>query len=132
MKNNSLKTMITIGIVVVSLSIGYYFVFFLPKIQRNELILKKQIECQKDGTILYEKEKKRVEIGEDIMFSPSFKFSSKLNTCLYKGGFIQGNLINWYILDVYSNKPLAGYTIINGKEEGRNEFEQQSRILFEE
>jgi len=150
MKNNLLKTSISIAIVIISLSIGYYFFFFLPNYKQDALskenteqMLKKQIECQKNGTALHEKELGSMEGA----FVPTFKFSDKLNTCLYKGGWLSSNAtsgtqISWFIKDVYSNKEIVSYTTLtkDGKSDdlligglvSREEFERQEKELLGE
>ncbi|MFA5871069.1 MAG: hypothetical protein WC842_04295 [Candidatus Paceibacterota bacterium] len=150
MKNNVLKISISITLLIISLSVGYYFFFFLPSYKQDvlskentEQMLKKQIECQKIGTTLHEKESGSMEGA----FVPTFKFSAKLNTCLYKGGWLSsdatsGTQISWFIKDVYSNKEIVSYTTFtkDGKSNdlligglvSREEFERQEKELLGE
>lgn len=150
MKNSVLKTSASIAVIIISFSVGYYFFFFLPSYKQNvlfkentEQILKKQIECQKIGMALHEKELASMEVA----FVPTFKFSSKLNTCLYKGGWFSGSAtsgaqISWFIKDAYSNKEIVSYTTFtrDGKSHdflidglvSREEFERQEKELLGE
>jgi len=149
-----MKKTISISIVsfllISSVCIAYYFLIFLPNFKQQELnksnaeeLLKKQIECQKNGLALHEKDLGNME-GALV---PNFKFNEKLKTCLYKGGWTSsdakaGFSISWFIKDVYTNKEIISYTSFtkDGKTEdlligglvSREEFEQKEKELFGE
>lgn len=117
-----LSISISVSVLILSLSIGYYFAIFLPKvnIQKNnqEMIakeLKNNIDCQNAGMKLYNDDIKSD--TADIFYTPNFKFSTKLNTCFYKGGFMStdGQATAGFIKNVYTNQEIVGYTTIRDK-----------------
>lgn len=150
MKNITFQIGIISSLIIITLGVLYYFTFFLPHFQNEELERKtaqvnldRQIECQKNGMNLNNREM----AGIEGALVPVFKFSSKLNTCLYKGGSTRfdadnGPSFSGFIKDVYSNKEIVSYVSFtkNGKTEdlvvgglvSRAEFERQEKELFNE
>jgi hypothetical protein len=126
------------------MSLGYYFGFFLPNQNLATEKLNRQIECQKMGTALYDKEFSETE----GVLNPTFKFSSKHKTCLYKGGWVNkdaetGNIfLHEFIKDVYLNKNIVIYMqvtddigtkdlVVDGMV-SRGNFKTQEKELFDE
>jgi len=127
MKNNTFKIIITIGITITSISVGYYFLFFLPKSQRNSLMLKNQVECQKVGTALFAESIKKTTMISRVPVEPVFKFSSKINTCIQIGGWTYDTYSYYFLLNVYSNEILADYTYNMGAADATN---PEARLNF--
>lgn len=125
LKDNWFKIIIAVMAITVGLSIGYYFIFYLPNGNKNQVEEKadqeyvdNQIKCQKAGNEQYKKdvennEKYRNPNQQVYSQSSEFKFNKELNTCLYKVETI--TVLNGvdgkgkYILDVYSNKLIFGW-----------------------
>ncbi len=137
MNNDLQKTVIT-ALTIFSLSIGYYFVWYLPKQEKREIAEQERKEeianvqkCEQIGSERYEKENK--ESGGYLM-SPEYKFDKEKNRCLYKGGVIGSEgYVTKYIYDLYTNKEISSYTL-NAKGEvvagSQEEYGYQEYLLF--
>ncbi|MCF7831252.1 hypothetical protein K9M41_04670 [Candidatus Gracilibacteria bacterium] len=84
----------------------------LSLLQDKDWALENKKQCQKDGFVFHEKEME----GVTNPFVPRFRYSIELNTCLYKGGFISENVVNWLIKDIYSNEELASHYSEGGED----------------
>jgi len=137
-----LRNSIIAGILITSLSIGYYLVIFLPnkekirieqqKIEKEEEEEKKREQserelqevterCLRDAKVFHEKYKKEQEESSmtDVL-DPQYFYNKKMGRCLYSGGHnIFANEIYHHrvIKDVYTNETIISLspTIINGK-----------------
>lgn len=123
-KNNWFKLVITIGIILICLSVNYYFVVYLPNRDNIKQDLNNQIKCQEAGNKLYQSQIKEAEGSGNYAF-PEFKFNKELKTCLYKNIYLGGdNYMSNFIIDVYTNKyiinwdrEIGGKDILGSKEE---------------
>jgi len=105
-KQNWFKIIISLGVILVCVAIGYYFMIYFPKEKATKEELANQIKCQQDGTELYKLQLK--EQGQDGSFgNPEFKFNKNLKTCLYKNIYVSGVSIDNFITDVYTNKNIV-------------------------
>lgn len=125
-----LRNTIIGGILIVSFSIASYFLYFIPKQKHLDNLVK----CNKVGLELFEKEK--VDYPQNTYFEPTFTFSEKLNTCVYKGGYsyyglgrISSNTASRtnFIRDVYSNAYLAEYGF-SGNDNNFGDREEYERL----
>ena len=114
-KDNWFKLIISVGIILVCITIGYYFMIYLPKERAIKEDLANQIKCQQDGTELYKSQLKE-QRQDTILGNPEFKFNNKLKTCLYKNIIVSSNIINNFIIDVYTNKEIVSLLKIRDKE----------------
>ncbi len=109
--------------------------------QKKELEQKER--CNNIGSEAHIKLTNELKGNKAFMFEPIYHFNSKLNTCLYSGGWIEGEFINKFIKDVYKNEDIILYIESEGEslhtseycgEEcvSSEEFENRSEILFNE
>jgi len=150
LKENWFKFIIAIGVLIVALSVAYYFIMFIPKRndqiraqeqskttqEYNQRILLQEQDCQKASY------KFLGEIKETSQFYISANqnhFSISKNTCLLYyvtvDEYLGERIIEHKIVDVYTNKPIILYSVKNGEHwlgVDFNEFDRQQRKLFEE
>jgi len=111
LKNNWFKIILVCIIIIIL----FFLFLFVSSHNKNET-LSNNIKCQQEGFQIYktvsDSSKDNLTYG-----NPEFKFSKELNTCLYKGVEISKGKENsyyfYFIKDVYSNKQLVGYGILN-------------------
>lgn len=104
-------------ILIVGISLFYYFVIFLPKQkteskERDFLFSMKQ-ECQKAGDKLFQLDVKSM--GENTLLVPQYAYNKSLNTCLYSGGYIEKEWLNKWIKDSFTNKDIASFMSYQNK-----------------
>jgi hypothetical protein len=128
--NKALKLVAVIGIVIVSLSLTYYFVVFLPHTERDKLALQKEEQtaqarkldqdnsqkCATAGRIYFQNYKttqddqnRSMNITPNYFEEPKYHFNNRLQTCLveiqYTLYFMGEDGVNVsQIKDVYGNK----------------------------
>lgn len=129
------KNPLSWALIIIALSVAYYFVIYLPKVSqakiiqaKQELAIKNQQQCRKDGEKLLQEDKdtatrKKSDRGtlNCYYMEAAFIYNDSLNTCLYSGGYscelnklypngiFKGSPVSkWtrHIIDVYSNKTL--------------------------
>ena len=132
MKKTLIKISVSISLIMVSLSIGYYFLFFLPTYKQEILlkentdqILKKNIDCQQFSKDIKEEWEKDTgqyqEVGDvEELTVDSIFYSPKLNSCMFKfysrvrlrdGSYIIRNSLR----DVFTSEEVIECTISLGK-----------------
>lgn len=124
-----LKTNNLIGIsaIILALSVAYYFVLFLPARDKtndeakNQADLQKQVENCREVGMKYHNEQ-TAKNPRLTFHNPEFKYNQQLNTCLYSGGFIDGNYLTNYIIDLNTNKQLATFAALDQKPTSTNEM----------
>lgn len=139
--NKYIATSISICLLVITLSIGYYFLVYLP--QNNEekregakaqQSLENNIKCRDLGMKAYYEELKEFdEMNENPLMStwyviePEFRFNESLNTCLYKGGnkTIYEKL---FVKDLYTNSEIATWTHSSGQTKGGSKEEYDEAV----
>ena len=117
--DKTLRTVLILSLVLISFSIAYYFLVFLPKMDfdlKQQNLVENQIKCSKAGKD-YEMKDEQINSQSALytaIDTAEYVFSQDLGTCLYReemSTFINGNLLNnqFNIIDVYSNKVLFNW-----------------------
>lgn len=155
LKENLFKLAIVLAILVGSISLAYYFVFYLPEINEIKAAaasvkqeMEHQQKCREVGQKAYEEDKK---LNGENLREPQFSYNAELNTCLYGGGYTntykvcEGGLLSYctrgswerFVRDAYTNQDILA--IFNHTSDGRNwthsteeivEFENQYNELM--
>lgn len=121
-KLDSSKIILSLCALGIVLSIGYYFVLYLPGVQ-NAKIAKEEAEklyqrrenCVKQSQDYYERLKKEVDQGIIILY-PTYHYNPDLEKCFYSGSTLQGNVVSKYIVDINENQTVAMYlSEVDGK-----------------
>lgn len=147
-----LTNVLIIGITIITVSIVYYFLAFLPENQKNRLAqevkdkqeknnqqyLENNIKCREAGDKLH-----KLETSDSFINihygTPEFKFNKNLNTCLYKGEVNKNHVENeciycdtYFIKDVYTNQVIYLWQRTDGVDEKGNEedFKKKHSELF--
>ncbi len=89
LKQNWLKLYISLSLLVVLAFAIFLFIFYIPK-QKAISALKNQKQCYSVGEKAFKADINTY--GNNIILEPEYKFSEKLNTCLYSGGYSFENL----------------------------------------
>lgn len=143
MKKNITKIIVSLSSISIAFSVWYYFIFFVP----SEKLLTRQIECKRIAQEMYDKSVKQQKLDEDevnrlgeewdrefaelsyyTLSTPFYKFSKKMNTCLYKIGISQGlsfHTRSCSVIDVYANSKLISYKI-------NTSFDNRDKISLED
>lgn len=125
--------LMSIGIVIGSLGVAYYFIYFLPDIKQRELNFKqeeinkqdavylserideKQEKCQKLGKEEYNKEiNENSNSATNVIGEPTYHYNIKLDRCFYQGGIISFPTNNtsvsyYFVKDLESNEEVTNY-----------------------
>jgi hypothetical protein len=130
------KKLLSIAAIIGALSIGYYFVSYLPKANdakiaqvKAEQVMQNQQKCRDAGQKAYEQDQK---IHGDTVSEPKFSYNAELNTCLYAGGYnntykvCDGGLLSkctrgsWerFVRDSYTNREIIA--IVNWTTDGED------------
>lgn len=143
--NKYIKGSVVFGILIISISIAYYFLFFLPQKELQD----QKVRCR-DAALGYHEQFKQEYPkehqydldGPASIHTPKYHFSKKLNTCLYSGGISEfAGRFNVFIIDVYSNKKILEYfkdgsghvyTSADYQVENFDKFEAMEKQLFGE
>jgi uncharacterized protein YxeA len=146
-----MKKVLSLSILIIAVSIGYYFVMYLPQKNRQQQSIQqqqeqaqnftKQQECHSLGEKQYSQDKVD-DAGLWTLEAPTYHYNKKLNTCLYgvqKGaGFdkswkcaaytieVTDLLSNSVILTITQNGPTCQTTM------NREVFDKQYNQLFSE
>lgn len=112
-KFDGFKLLLSFCALIISLSIGYYFVVYLPRLQNAKMVQEQTQElyqrkesCAKQSYIYSEKLKKEVGQSTSVL-NPSYHYNVKLEKCFYSGGTLQGTAISKYIIDISENETIA-------------------------
>lgn len=108
--DRGIKYSIIASLLVVSLSVSYYLVIFLPQkeqryVNEQEKQISKQAEQQEKEDLLNQQESlercrvagerayraDQVQYGNELFDNPKYGYNKKLNVCLYSGGFMHDN-----------------------------------------
>ncbi len=112
--NKILKISIVLGILLVSFSVFYFFVIFIPAQEDQKQIRECYMAAEK-----YDKESRRLllqqkDYKEEDILEPEYKYNKKLKKCLCSSGyndFIDDHLLySMYIVDVYTHKCIYSYS----------------------
>lgn len=109
------KQLFALSAIIVSLSIGYYFVVHLPTVQTAKIAKEKEADlylrkqnCAKQSQEYYENLKKEVNQGTSVL-NPKYHYNPSLGKCFYSGGTLQGNVVSKYIVDISENEEVVTY-----------------------
>ena len=149
MENKLIKFSIITGALIISLSVAYFFIFFLPNHLEKKEDFENNLKCQEAGWKLYKDREKEIDQSnkyfERIYLSlPLFKFSKSLNTCLYERteNVISSEYFKSEIIDVNTNNRIVGCACLtkDGKRKctilegsglvSEEEYQKKRRELF--
>ena len=138
--NEELQKSLSYGIIIIAISIGYYFLWYMPKQNKNEHSEKMQQEmlvnqqkCQQVASSIYEKDAKEMKSLGAVLLNPEYKYDDTSGMCLYLGGILDRGQIHRFIIDVYTNKTIAEYildennTVVFGD---KIDFEKTKSVYF--
>ncbi len=83
--NKLIKISIIVFISITSFSIGYYFIFYLPKINEVNFLSSEQEKCRNVGELAYKADLKQYNVTS--LDDPQYGYSKNLNTCIYSSGY---------------------------------------------
>lgn len=113
--DRELQKSISYAVIIVALSIAFYLLWYIPKQNKIEYtekiqkeLLANQQKCQQVASDRYEKDAKDVDFPT---LNPEYKYDSETGSCFYLGGFILSAGIQKFIIDVYTNKTIAEFTV---------------------
>lgn len=111
---------LVIGILIISFSVAYYFVIFLPpqritqtEQEKQDYLFKKQTECKNICEKLYEDEKKS--FGADSILNPRYAYNENKNTCFYAGGWLNLKNLTKRIVNCQTNEEVLTFMTIDNK-----------------
>lgn len=109
------KQLFALSAIIVSLSIGYYFVVHLPAAQNAKIAKEKEADiylrqqnCAKQSQEYYENLKKEVNQDTSVL-NPKYHYNPSLGKCFYSGGTLQGSAVSKFIVDITENEEVATY-----------------------
>ncbi|MBS3904203.1 MAG: hypothetical protein KGZ39_02630 [Simkania sp.] len=148
------KSLIPASVFIIAISVGYYFVFYLPKISQEKSELTMREKCREVGEQAYKADLKQYNVSS--LNSPQYGYNKKLRTCIYasgyhnegnpsagksKEGFLPHNCdANWekWVKDSYTNKEIISIVNFNGPNcewmastESIQKFNEDSERLFD-
>jgi len=147
-----IKASAGLGILLVSSAVFYYFVFYLPRTneERQQRLLETQItdeqgsdlknqkKCREAGEKLYKKQLETASVSSALVSTPQYKFSKRLNTCLYYGGERKGDYGEKWIIDAYqiseppvANTPKLAWLLESPSSSETDESKQARREKFQ-
>lgn len=136
MKTLNFKVILSAAFLLLSFSLAYYFLFFLPSASNKNYSFEATRKCSEDGKKLYDQIISKIEAEPgDPLFGKKYEvyFSEKLNKCLLGYEYSYGGVIAKYVKDIYSNEEMISY-FKNGDSEGEmtlNEYEKKFNELFD-
>ncbi len=143
LNKNLVKVGAMVAILLVGVSVSYYFFVFSPKQrtqdQERDFLFSMKQECQKAGDKLYQADVNS--LGQNGLFVPKYAYNKSLNTCLYFGGHIEKDWINKWIKDSFTNEEIisfmrSGEQVILGDTcpscLSNEDFDERKRKLFGE
>ena len=110
-----MKKFISVAVIVISLSISYFFAYFLPQYLKEKEVSKRIMECRKLVDERFEKDKAEVAdlpitAGPIIPWAYQAHYNSKLNECICSEESHQGANSYYSLYDLYSNTLLDSYS----------------------
>jgi hypothetical protein len=135
-----LRWIIALTVVTVGIAAAHYFLYYLPRAEREKEIHRRMVECREMCAKLDAEIHPAGAKAEGAVASPfEFHYNAKLNKCFYCGRstVVSGDRMDQMItiVDVYSNKELANY-VMNLKShfetENDRKFKKLKAELFEE
>lgn len=109
------KLLFSLSALIISLSVGYYFVIHLPATQNAKItkeseedLYQRKQSCSKQSQEYYYNLKKEVNQGTSVL-NPNYHYNSSLGKCFYSGGTLQDKVVSKYIVDITENEEVATY-----------------------
>jgi hypothetical protein len=141
LKNKLIKFSIISGALIISISVAYFFIFFLPNHLEKKKDFENDLKCQEAGWKLNKHYEKFYADTGATSSRPIFKFSKTLNTCLYEGGLTYEGGYMKFIDDINTNKRIVGSwcsvtndgknkCIIKGELVSDEEYQKKKKKLF--
>jgi hypothetical protein len=140
-----MKKLMVASVLVASLTVSYFFAFFLPQYFKEKEVSKKTTACRKLAEDRFEKNKKEVAdiplaVGSIIPWAYQVHYNSKLNECIYYEECHEGANFYYYLYDLYSNRLLNSYSsgpgipkpFVNPNIDAFGDFLREKDKLFEE
>ncbi|MES2023635.1 MAG: hypothetical protein V4439_03045 [Patescibacteria group bacterium] len=113
-KINFASLLVCISLIIIALAVGYYFVSYLPKKDREVSLSQNIVKCQELGIKKYasESEKNNTKSFESMFIAskPQYRYDEGLKACLYLGGFSTLEINSYFVVDLYTNKEIISYT----------------------
>lgn len=134
-----MNKLIIVAIIIVTASIAYYFVIFLPsqhvsqnsqnqltkvtnesntigdnqpKFDSNTSIFSKKTDCKNICETLYESDVNS--FSKNQVFNPRYTYNQNQNTCFYSGGWIDGVDVTKRVVNCQTNEEVLTYMTVNG------------------
>lgn len=102
-KNINLACMIAI-----TLSVVYFFVYFLPNNLNSQFLYQKQVDCYKHGSSYTNNLEKDLDEMTTVINFKSY-YNRDLEKCFYSGGTLSPKVMQKFILDLYLNKEIISH-----------------------
>jgi hypothetical protein len=134
-----MKLFIGLGVLLAGSALFYYFVIFLPKIEKDKIALHYEQENRKlieNCQIAAQRLEKGKEDDLDIHFPTMYKYDDKQKKCFLKTGFMntKSGLVSEALFDVDTGQQIIGYVADkNGKVivGDPDKFKQESLEIFD-
>lgn len=114
-----MKKIISIAIILVALSVSYFFVIFLPQEKQSiqtqeqqEFLFRKQSECKQICEKIYHEDRTDNQV---TLFVPNYAYNKNLNTCFYSSGYIGQNAIMRWVKNCMTNEEVVSLMSVDGK-----------------
>ena len=109
-----MKKWISVTVIIVSLSLPYFFAYFLPQYLKEKEVFKRTMECRKLVEEQFEKDKAEaaglpLTAGPVIPLEYQAHYNSKLNKCICYEECNWGTIRRYFLYDLYSNVQLAQF-----------------------
>ena len=112
-KENWFKAGLLAAIIVVALSMTYYYVIFLPQKETIELaqekqqqLLRNQEKCRETGTKAYNDYKQNNPFYASSFSDPEFYFNETLQLCLYSGGYRKADYWERWVKNSFTDETI--------------------------
>ncbi|HCU48001.1 TPA: hypothetical protein DIC39_03010 [Patescibacteria group bacterium] len=142
--DNKLRNTLIVGIIIVSISVAYYLVIFLPRKEAIRLDQQKYDQLAKERDILescgvtarksyvaFQEEWNRTHnaMGYSHFSEMTTHFNKKLNLCVYEGGIANASRWELYIFNAYTNEVLKKFVSFTDLGE---EWDESTRNWYDE
>ena len=125
---------------IISFSVFYYFVIFLPKEQEQEFSFSMKQKCKTAGEKIYQEDKEGAKESKNLFIKvPEYTYNQRLNTCLYFGGYFKENFSEGWVKDSFTNKKIISFIEFEDNKSNRftcltclsqEEFKEKKQELF--
>ena len=122
-----------IVVILISISLIYYFIIYKSITEQAKLLLENKKFCATNAQILYdrilsEQEKK----GRIFIYDYEYYYNKKLDQCFLSYGYGYDNKIERYVKDAYTNQNILHYGLTEMEDWSMpyDEFEARKKELF--